>query len=84
MGRLMRMRVRRPAILFAIGSAIYWESVAAFLSMMNPLAGHNVAPFWMVAMANCLPAALYAVITLFFCHWLARRIVRDVTSTKGD
>ena len=71
------IRIRRPAILFAIISAIYWQGVAGFIGIINPLAGKDVPPFWMVAFANIVPAALYAVVTLVFCHWLARRVLRQ-------
>ncbi|MCP3729031.1 hypothetical protein M9978_01180 [Sphingomonas sp. MG17] len=71
------IRIRRPAILFAILSAIYWQLVAGFIGLINPLAGKDVAPFWMVALANIVPPTLYAVVTLIFCHWLARRVQRQ-------
>ncbi|MES2291631.1 MAG: hypothetical protein V4530_18035 [Pseudomonadota bacterium] len=61
--------------MFAILSAIYWQIVAGFIGMINPLAGKDVAPFWMVALANVVPPTLYAVVTLIFCHWLARRVL---------
>lgn len=73
------IRIRRPAILFAVASAIYWQGVAAFIGIINPLAGKDVAPFWMVALANIVPAALYAVSALIFCHWLARRVLRQIS-----
>ena len=71
------IRIRRPSIFFALGSAIYWEIVADFIHATNSVAGHYVAPFWLVALVNIVPATLYAVVTLFFCHWLARRVVRQ-------
>ena len=74
----MKVRVRRVAIVFALGSAIYWETVSAILGLINPLAGHDVAPYWMVALANSAPAALYAVAALTFCHWLSRSLLRQV------
>ncbi len=73
----MKVRIRRASIFFALGSAIYWEAVSAFLGIINPLAGLDVAPYWMVALANSAPAALYAAIALIFCHWLARRVIRQ-------
>ena len=69
--------VRRPAILFAVASAIYWQGVAWFIGLINPLAGTEVAPLWLMALANIGSAALYAVVALIFCHRLARRAVRQ-------
>jgi len=71
------IRVRRPSILFALGSTIYWQVVAALVGLVNPLAGLDVAPYWMVVLVNFVPAAIFAVITLTFCHWLARRVLRQ-------
>jgi hypothetical protein len=71
------IRIRRPTILFAIISAIYWQGIAAFIGIINPLAGKAVAPFWMVALANIVPTAFYAIVALIFCHWLARRVLRQ-------
>ncbi|RHW19131.1 hypothetical protein D1610_03170 [Sphingomonas gilva] len=71
------IRIRRASILFALGSAIYWYGVAAFVGIISPLGGLDVAPYWMVALASVGPAALYAIITLLFCHWLARRVLRQ-------
>jgi hypothetical protein len=78
------IRVRRLSILFAVASAIYWEGIAWFLSILNPIAGIDAAPYWMVMLANAVPASLYAVITLVFCHWLARRVVKQVLERSGQ
>ena len=73
----MKVRIRRASISFAIGSAIYWEAMSALFGLINPLAGLDVAPYWVVALANGVPAALYGIIALVFCHWLAGRVVRQ-------
>ncbi len=74
------IRVRKAAILFAIGSTIYWEIVAGLLSQVNPLAGISDVPFWLAGLINMASAMVYAVIALWFCHWLARRIVKQAGS----
>ena len=76
------IRIRRPAIFFALGSAVYWELVADLLRATNSVAGHSVAPYWLVLVINVVPAALYAAVALFFCHWLARRVLRQ--TQKGS
>ena len=71
------MSVRRAAILFAIVSTVYWQGAAWFLSQINPLAGIDILPLLLVAAINVGTATLYAVVTLLFCHWLARRVLRQ-------
>ncbi|MBI0474266.1 hypothetical protein D9601_02660 [Sphingomonas sp. MA1305] len=71
------IRVRRPAIVFAIGSAIYWQIIADFLSQVNFVAGVSDVPYWEAALLNVVPALVYAVIALWFCHWLARRVLKQ-------
>ncbi|QGP78383.1 hypothetical protein [Sphingobium sp. CAP-1] len=71
------IRIRRVAILFALGSAIYWEGMVALIGLINPLAGLDVAPYWLVVLMNVGPACIYAIVTLIFCHWLARRVLRQ-------
>ncbi|MES1984655.1 MAG: hypothetical protein V4461_06835 [Pseudomonadota bacterium] len=65
------------SILFALVSAIYWEGMAALIGLINPLVGLDVAPYWLVVLVNVVPGAVYAIITLIFCHWLARRVLRQ-------
>ena len=76
--------VRRLSILFAVLSAVYWEGIAWFLSIINPLSGINAAPYWMVMLANSMPATVYAVATLIFCHWLVRRVVKQILERSGQ
>lgn len=76
--------VRRPALFFAVCSALYWSGIAGFLAIVHPLAGKDVAPFWMVSLINFVLAAIYGVAALFFCHWLARRVARQVQSKASD
>ena len=73
----MTVRIRHACIFFALASAIYWEVVAAFLVIINPLAGHYVAPYRVIVLANTVTATVYAVIALIFCHWLVRLAVRQ-------
>jgi hypothetical protein len=47
------------------------------MAMIWPLAGKDVAPYWLVGLFNFVPAAIYAVAALTFCHWFARRIVQQ-------
>ena len=36
---------------------------------------------WLI---NGLPAIIYAVACLLFCHWLARRVARQVATLPKD
>ena len=80
----MKVRIRRAAILFAVFSAIYWVLVSDLVGVASPLGGFGKQPYWAVALASMLPAIVYAIITLYFCHWFARRIIRDLNSAKGE
>jgi membrane protein implicated in regulation of membrane protease activity len=69
--------IRRIAIIFAVLSSVYWIAISGFISMIWTVAEINVAPYWLVALFNFVPAAIYAVAALKFCHWFARRILRQ-------
>ncbi len=71
------IRVRRAAIGFALFSAIYWHVVSWLVGLLHPLTGIDEVPFWLVASIDAGTAALYAAITLIFCHRLARRAARQ-------
>ena len=80
----MKPRVRRPAILFALFSAIYgmmvqgiWQVAFLGLAPSHP----QPFPIWLV---TSLPAIVYAVICLLFCHWLARRVARQIAALPKD
>ena len=75
--------IRRLAILFAIASTMHWQAIAWFVGLINPLAGAYVAPYSTVALAKIGSAVSYAVATLFFCHWLARRVAKQVQTRLG-
>jgi hypothetical protein len=76
--------VRRPAIVFSLLSTIYWFLVADLIGVASPLGGLDKQAYWKVALASFLPGALYAVATLYFCHWLVRRTARKAGHPKGD
>ena len=82
----MKLRVRRPAIIFALLSALYWALVSdlsSSLHAMDVASRSHVPPYedWLI---NGLPALIYAVACLFFCHWLARRVARQVAALPKD
>ena len=80
----MKVRIRRPAIFFALFSAVYWFLVSDLIGVASPLDSFDKQPFWKVTLASMLPATIYAVATLYFGHWLARRILRQVTRKEGE
>ena len=74
------IKIRRPAVLFALLSAMYWVLVKDLWSGVTFL--HY--PYWQVVLAGTLPAMLYALVALWFCGWLARRVVRQVTALRSE
>lgn len=82
----MTLRVRRPAIVFALLSALYWalfSDLSSSLHAMNAASGSHV-PLYEDWLINGLPAIIYAVACLLFCHWLARRVARQVATLPKD
>ena len=82
----MKLRVRRPAIIFALLSAIYWALVS---DVGRSLYGVNLTdgalqPIYEDWLVNGLPAVIYAVACLLFCHWLARRVARQIATLPKD
>ena len=80
----MTLRIRRPAVLFTLFSAIYWLLVADFIGVVSPLGGFDKQPYWKVALASMLPIGVYGIVTIYFCHWLVRRIVRLIAEKEGE
>lgn len=76
--------VRHPAIVFAIFSALYWLLVSDLVRAGSPLGGFRHQPYWEVVVAGVLPGALYALLTLYFCHWLVRRALRQNARKEKD
>jgi len=74
------IRVRRPALIFALASAVYWAGVTGLWSTITLL---NY-PYWLVVLTSTLPAMLYALAALWFCGWLARRVVRQMALLQSD
>jgi len=82
----VKLRVRRPATIFALLSAIYWALVS---DLGRSLRGVNLTdgalqPLYEDWLVNGLPAIIYAVVCLLFCHWLARRVARQVATFPKD
>ncbi|WP_443971160.1 hypothetical protein [Sphingobium sp. CR28] len=71
------IRIRRVALIFSLFSAIYWQTASWFQGIINPLTGIDELPLWLVASINFGTIAIYAVITLIFCHRLAGRAARQ-------
>ena len=74
-------RIRWPAIAFAVGSALYWFTIAPMVIVAITLAGGSRAVVPMMMAANVVVTAIYAVVTVTFCHWFARRIVKQIGKT---
>ena len=72
------IKIRRRAILFALLSAIYWIGVT---ELWRTVTFVNYA-YGIVALASTLPAILYALAALWFCGWLARRIVKQMSALQ--
>ena len=73
------IKVRRPAVAFALLSAIYWGGVTGLWSTITLL--HY--PYWLVVLTTTLPAMLYALIALWFCGWLARRVIGQMRTLQS-
>jgi hypothetical protein len=65
-------------VIFALGSAIYWAGVTELWRTITFL----TYSYWQVLLASTLPAMLYAAVTLWFCSWLARRVVRQMAALR--
>lgn len=74
--------VRRPAIIFAILSAIYWNGVSSFNAMLFTQVGKDIAPFWAVGLSAFIPTGIYAVFCLLFFHWFARRMFKQAKESS--
>ena len=82
----MRVRIRRPAMAFAVLSALYWALIS---DLWRSLRGVNLTdgslqPIYEDWLLNGLPAIIYAVVCLLFCHWLARRVARQIATLPKD
>jgi len=64
--------------LFALSSAFYWAGVSALWGGVTFL--HY--SYWVVVVASTVPAMLYALAALWFCGWLARRVLRQVKAQE--
>ena len=76
----MKVRIRVPAIIFAIFSAGYWAGIQAFwmgLSNAYCEAYRHRPPVIVGGIVGGAPMAIYAATCVFFCHWLARRVIRQ-------
>jgi hypothetical protein len=82
----MKIHIRRPAIAFALLSAIYWALVSDLGRSLRGvhLTGGALQPIYEDWFVNGLPAIIYAVVCLLFCHWLARRVARQVATLPKD
>ena len=47
-------------------------------------ASRSHVPLYEDWLINGLPAIIYAVVCLLFCHWLARRVARQVATLPKD
>ena len=73
------IKIRRPAVLFALLSAFYWAGVTELWRTVTFVR----YDYWAVLLASTLPAMLYALAALWFCGWLARRVIRQMTALKS-
>jgi hypothetical protein len=76
--------IRLIAIIYAVISSAYWSAIAGFVGKLLPAVGNDDVPYWLVGLINFVPAALYAVATLLFCHWFARRILRQEKNRSSE
>ncbi len=77
--------IRLIVIIFAVISSAYWSTIAGFVGALLPAAGISTdVPYWLVGLINFVPAALYAVGTILFCHWFARRILRQEKNRSSE
>ena len=80
--------IRRWSVGFALFSAIYWFVAMEFSLAVRDVSAmeHHVPPsIWTGWWLQSVPAILYAVICVLFCHVFARRLIRRVqqSASKG-
>ncbi|MDB5703104.1 MAG: hypothetical protein JWN66_220 [Sphingomonas bacterium] len=82
----MRVNIRRPAIVLSLLSAFYWLTFQSFGQFVfsSQTASHQHPDMWVVWLLTGLPAIVYAIACLLFCHWLARRVARQVATFPKD
>jgi len=73
------IRIRRPVVLFALLSTFYWAGVTELWRTVTFLHFE----YWAVLLAGTLPAMLYGVAALWFCGWLARRVIKQMVALKS-
>jgi hypothetical protein len=73
------IKIRRPAVLFALLSAFYWVGVTELWRTVTFL-HYN---YWSVLLASTFPPMLYALAALWFCGWLARQVIEQMTALKS-
>jgi hypothetical protein len=78
--------IRRWSVGFALFSAIYWfaaTGISLAVDDVSAMASHKPPSLWMVWLLQCVPAILYAVICVLFCHVFARRLIRQVQQSAS-
>lgn len=66
------MNIRKVAIGFALISTAYWMGVQELGRQAIDRSGTE--SLWLLWLVSAVPAMVYAVFCLFFCHRLARAI----------
>ena len=82
----MKNRVRAPALTFALLSNIYWIGVQGFWMVLTTAYGlqfPSKLPYYATWLLSAGPPVIYALACVTFCHWFARRMVRDVLKGTG-
>lgn len=77
----MKNRVRVPALIFALLSTVYWAGVQGFWMILTTAYGlrfFEELPYYATWLVTAGPMALYALVTVLFCHWFANRVTRGV------
>jgi hypothetical protein len=67
-------------VIFALASAVYWAGVTELWRTITFL--HYA--YWQVLLASTLPAMIYAAVTLWFCGWLTRRVMRQMAALRAS
>ena len=83
----MKNVVRLPALIFAALSALYWSGVQAFWMLSSTAYANAYAqkpPLAIDLTVTATPTAIYMLVCVLFCHWLALRVARHLSKSEGQ
>ncbi|MCB5426063.1 hypothetical protein H0274_12405 [Altererythrobacter sp. CC-YST694] len=71
----MNRLIRWASLGFATFSTVFW----AIVDIIDQIVGQGLGGAAQSWLTTTLPAILFGMICVLFCHWFARRILRQFT-----